>query len=67
MQSVEDLQNRDYTGSVASPTIESLYANIFVFIDCENNQFLKKWIMIIKCPAGYATVTVRRRQMIHIN
>ena len=42
MQSVQDLKNRDYTGSVASPTIESRYANIFVFIDCENNQFLKK-------------------------
>jgi hypothetical protein len=23
------------------------YANIFVFIDCENNQFLNKWIIII--------------------
>jgi hypothetical protein len=31
----------------ASPTIWSCYANISVFIDCENNQFLKKWIMII--------------------
>ena len=28
--------------SVASLTINSRYANIFVFIDCENNQFLKK-------------------------
>ena len=35
------------SSSVASLTIKSRYANIFVFIDCENNQFLKKWIMII--------------------
>ena len=28
--------------SVASLTIMSRYANIFVSIDCENNQFLKK-------------------------
>ena len=28
--------------SVASVTIKCRYANIFVFIDCENNQFLKK-------------------------
>ena len=28
--------------SVASLTIKSRYANISVFIDCENNQFLKK-------------------------
>ena len=28
--------------SVASLTIKSRYANILVFIDCENNQFLKK-------------------------
>ena len=27
---------------VKQPTISSRYANIFVFIDCENNQFLKK-------------------------
>ena len=30
------------TSSVASLKIKSRYANIFVFIDCENNQFLKK-------------------------
>ena len=28
---------------VASPNIQSRYANFFVFIDCENNKFLKKW------------------------
>ena len=28
--------------SVASPKIQSCYANVFVFTDCENNQFLKK-------------------------
>ena len=33
--------------SVASPTISSRQANICVFIDCENNQFLKTWMMII--------------------
>jgi hypothetical protein len=33
--------------SVAGPTIYSRYVNIFVFTDYENNQFLKKWIMII--------------------
>ena len=26
----------------ASPTVQPCYANIFVFIDRENNQFLKK-------------------------
>ena len=31
-----------FMSSVASPKIQSCYANIFVFIDCENNQFLKK-------------------------
>jgi hypothetical protein len=36
------------SSSVASPTIKSRYANIFVFIDCENNQFLKKWIMTLQ-------------------
>ena len=30
------------SSSVASPNIQSRYANFFVFIDCENNQFLKK-------------------------
>jgi hypothetical protein len=33
---------RRISSSVASPTIWSRYANIFMFIDCENNQFLKK-------------------------
>ena len=28
--------------SVASPIIQSRYANIFLFIDCEDNQFLEK-------------------------
>ena len=28
--------------SVASLTIKSRYANISVFIDCKNNEFLKK-------------------------
>ena len=28
--------------SVASPTIWSRYANIAMFIDCKNNQFLNK-------------------------
>ena len=32
--------------SVASLTIKSRYANVFVFIDCENNQFLNK---IMQC------------------
>ena len=31
----------------ASPTIWSCYANFSVFIDCENNPFLQKWIMIM--------------------
>ena len=31
---------------VASPTIWSCYGNISVLIKRENNQFLKKWIMI---------------------
>jgi hypothetical protein len=31
----------------ASPTIWSCYANISVLIDLENNQFLKKLIIII--------------------
>jgi hypothetical protein len=31
----------------ASPTVWSCYANISVFIDRKNNQFLKKWIMIM--------------------
>ena len=35
------------TSGVASPTIWSCYANISVFIDRENNRFLKKWIMMI--------------------
>jgi hypothetical protein len=35
------------TSGVASPTIWSCYANISVFIDRENNRFLKKWIMIM--------------------
>ena len=30
------------SSSVASPKIQSCYANMYVFIDCENNQFLKK-------------------------
>ena len=34
--------NRDSVSSVASLTIKSRHANIFVFVDCENNQFLKK-------------------------
>ena len=33
--------------NVASPRIESQYANILMFIDSENNKFLKKWKMII--------------------
>jgi hypothetical protein len=38
--------SKNHTGSsIASPTILSRYANISVFIDCENNQFLKKLIM----------------------
>jgi hypothetical protein len=35
-----------YSG-VGSLTICSCYANISVFIDCKNNEFLKKWIMIM--------------------
>ena len=35
-----------YSGE-ASPTIWSCYANISVFIDRENNPFLKKLIMIM--------------------
>ena len=34
------------SSTVASLTILSLYANIFVFIDCENNQLPNKWITI---------------------
>ena len=30
------------TCSIASLAIYSRYVNIFVFIDCENNQFIKK-------------------------
>jgi hypothetical protein len=30
---------------VASPTIQSRYANIAMFINYQHNQFLKKWIM----------------------
>ena len=44
---------------VASPKIQSRYANVLVFIDCENNQFLKKCYQNlqsgIKFSAGYAT------------
>ena len=44
---------------VASPKIQSRYANVRVFIDCENNQFLKKCYQNlqsgIKFSAGYAT------------
>ena len=36
------------TSGEASPTIWSCYANISVFIDRENNSFLKKWIMVTK-------------------
>ena len=50
------------SSNVASLTIKSHYANIFVFIDCENNQFLMKsyviiveiWIAGLKFQAGYA-------------
>jgi hypothetical protein len=31
-----------FASSVTSPTIYCRYANIFVFIDCENNQFQKE-------------------------
>jgi hypothetical protein len=33
--------------SVASPTIQSRYANIAMFINYQHNQFLQKWIMIM--------------------
>ena len=33
--------------SVADQTIKSHNANIFMFFDCENNQFLKKSFVII--------------------
>ena len=39
---VPPASNADLISNVASPTIKSRYANIFMFIDCENNQFLKK-------------------------
>ena len=39
--------NLVHYSSVASLTIKSRYANIFVFLDCENNQFLKKSFVII--------------------
>ena len=35
-------ERRTLSSSVASPTIKSRYANIFIGITCENNQFLKK-------------------------
>ena len=44
----------------ASPKIQSHYANVFVLIVCENNQFLKKWqvkiyIAGLNFRAGYTT------------
>lgn len=38
---------RERISGEASPIIVSCYANIFVFIICENNQFPKKWIVMI--------------------
>ena len=35
------------SGKLASLTIWSCYANISVFMDFKNNQFLKKWMMIV--------------------
>ena len=46
MSVLQQIITRSPSGE-ASPTIWSCYANIFVFTDCKDNQFLKKWIMIM--------------------
>jgi hypothetical protein len=53
----------DRSSGEGSPIIWSCYASIPVLTDHENNQFLKKWTMIIfkiyiswpNCRAGFAT------------
>jgi hypothetical protein len=39
-------RNKVEDSGEASPTMWSCYANISVFIHRENNQFVKKWIMM---------------------